>query len=455
LWQKNFDRHPDEINGIPSDIALHIADFLKAYLSDNERQAVQEPSTYHPEAYLKFQLGNYYYYIKQDNSRFDIALGFYQDCIELDPDFAMAYIMMARCHMVKHWYRIDMTDNSLRESEKAIAAALDIDPNLSIAQLVRGQLYYLGYRDYENALYHLDQALKLSPGNAEIIYFQGLVYRRMGEWNKAIELIQLAHDIDPGSVTVLMNLKECYILTRQYEQALNLSKKIRQLTPENLVLPDYRIHISLMRDGNTIIAREELKQAIRIGISESELNDQSFWTPPLMLDFYDEMYNEVLDYISKSGWKGIINPSVYQPASLHQAVIYAYLGKNETARLYFDSARNMLDSMLHEYPDEARLHGSFGLACAGSGDKQNAIREGRKAVELMPIEKDALRGTMSVWELAWIYVMVKEYDQAVEQLEILLSHPSQFSVPYLLMDPRWKPLRNHPEFIRIIKKYSL
>lgn len=454
LWQEHFDRHPDEINGIPSEIALHIADYLKAYLSDNERQAVQKPRTSNPEAYEKFQLGNYYYYIKQDISRLDIAIGFYKECIELDPDFAMAYIMMARCHMVKHWYRLDMTDKSLRESEKAIAVALEIDLSLPLAHLVRGQLYYLGYRDYENALYHLEQAQRLTPGNAEITYFLGLVHRRIGKWNMAIEEMQKAHAIDPGSVAVIMNLKECYFLTRQYELALSLSNKIKQLTPENIVLTDYRIHISLMRDGNTIMARKELEQAIRIGITELELNNQSFWTPPLILDFFDEKYHEVLDYISNSTWKGIINPWAYQPASLHQAVMYDCLGNREYAKLYFDSARNILDSMLHKYPEEARLHGSLGIAYAGLGDKENAVRKGRKAVELMPIDKDAFFGTMRIWELAWIYVMVKEYVQALEQLEILLSHPSPFSVPYLLMDPRWKPLRNHPEFIRITEKYS-
>jgi tetratricopeptide (TPR) repeat protein len=281
-----------------------------------------------------------------------------------------------------------------------------------------------------------------------------MVFRRMGKWDMAIEELQKAHAIDPGSLDVIMNLNECYFLTREYELALNLTNKIEQLNPENLILPDYRIHISLMRDGNTIIARKELEQAKRIGITESELNNQSFWTPPLMLDFFDEKYHDVLDYISKSGWKGIINPMIYQPASLHQAVIYDCLGNREYARLYFDSARSMLDSMLHEYPEEARLHGSLGLAYAGAGDKENAICEGKKAVEMMPLDKDAFFGTMRVWELAWIYVMVKNYDQALEQLEILLSHPSPFSVPYLLMDPRWKPLRNHPEFIRITQEYS-
>jgi len=454
LWQKHFDIPPDEINGIPSDIALHIADYLKAYLSDSEKQVIKKPSTSHPEAYEKFQLGNYYYYIKQDRSRLDIAIEFYTECIEIDPDFAMAYIMMARCHLVKYWHRQDMTDQSLRESEKAIAVALEIDPGLAMAHLVQGQLYYLGYRDYENAMYHLEHALSLTPGNAEIIYFLGLVHRRTGNWNNAIEEIKKAHAMDPGSVPVVMNLMECYFLTRQYESALSLFDELRQLTPENFALVDYGIHISLMRDGNTLTARTELEQAIRIGITESELNNQSFFTPPLMLDFFDGKYQKVLDYIASSDWKGINNHSVYQPAALWQALMYDYMGNKEDAKLYFDATRIILDSMLQIHPDEARLHGSLGVAFAGIGDKEKAIRNGRKAVELLSIEKDAFVGIVRVWELAWIYVMVKEYNQAIEQLQVVLSHPSPYSTPYLLMDPRWKPLRNHPEFIRITETYS-
>jgi TolB-like protein/Flp pilus assembly protein TadD len=454
LWQEHFDIPPDEINGIPSEIALHIADYLNAYLSDSERQTIQKPSTPNPEAYEKFQLGNYYYYIKQDNSRLDIAIDYFNVCIELDPEFAMAYIMKARSYLVKHWYRIDMTDKSLRESEKAIALALEIDPSLPLAHLVRGQLCYLGYRDYDSAIHHLNHALSLTPGNAEIIYFLGLVHRRTGNWNRAIDEIKKAHSIDPGTVAVIMNLMECYFLTRQYESALGLSNKIKRLTPENLGLVDYRIHISLMRDGNTMMARKELEQAIRIGITELELNNHSFFTPPMMLDYFDGMYQKVLDYISNSGWNGIDNHSFYQPANLLQAFMYDCLGNREFAKLYFDSARMILDSMVNLYPDEARLYGSLGLACAGVGDKENAILRGKKAVELLSIEKDAFIGTNRVWELAWIYVMVKEYDKALEQLEILLSHPSSFSSQYLLMDPRWEPLRNQPEFIRITEIYS-
>jgi serine/threonine-protein kinase len=110
--------------------------------------------------------------------------------------------------------------------------------------------------------------------------------------------------------------------------------------------------------------------------------------------------------------------------------------------------------MVLEFPEEARLYGSLGVACAGVGDKENAIHNGRKAVDLLSMEKDAYAGTTRVWELAWIYVMVKEYGQALEQIEILLSNPSPVSVPYLQMDPRCKPLWNHPEFIRICEKYA-
>jgi tetratricopeptide (TPR) repeat protein len=121
----------------------------------------------------------------------------------------------------------------------------------------------------------------------------------------------------------------------------------------------------------------------------------------------------------------------------------------EKAYEYFDSARVTLESKILINPDDPRLYSAIGITYAGLGQKEKAIKEGKKAVDMMPINKEAYRGTYRVEDLARIYVMVGKYDKALEQIKLLLTIPSGLSVKLLLLDPIWKPLWNLPEFKKI------
>ena len=126
----------------------------------------------------------------------------------------------------------------------------------------------------------------------------------------------------------------------------------------------------------------------------------------------------------------------------------------EKANAYYDSARVQLETMILENPDDPRTLSSLGIAYAGLGEKEKAIRFGKKAVELYSMDKDALKGLYRIEELAWVYVMVDEHDAALEQIEILLSNPGPYSALLLKLDPKWKPLWYHPDFIQLTEKYA-
>ena len=130
------------------------------------------------------------------------------------------------------------------------------------------------------------------------------------------------------------------------------------------------------------------------------------------------------------------------------------MGLPNDANKYYNSVRLELDSLLSIYPGDSRYSGAMGIACAGLGEKETAIKFARKAVEDYSLEKDAFMGLARVEELAWVYLMAGDYDQALEQIEILLSHPGPYSAPLMKLDPKWKPLWDHPDFIRLNEKYS-
>ena len=124
----------------------------------------------------------------------------------------------------------------------------------------------------------------------------------------------------------------------------------------------------------------------------------------------------------------------------------------DKASTYFDSARVQLETMLSENPNDPRILGSLGITYAGLGMNETAMIYGQKAVEIFPLTVDAVRGLYRIEELAWMYVMVEEYDAALEQIEIMLSNPGLYSAPLLKLDPKWKPLWDHPQFIRLMEK---
>jgi serine/threonine-protein kinase len=142
--------------------------------------------------------------------------------------------------------------------------------------------------------------------------------------------------------------------------------------------------------------------------------------------------------------------SNFVPKTLYIAINYNLLKQSELAQVFFDSTRIFLESELEERPDDHRIYHNLGLAYAGLGLKEEAIRMGETAVQMMPISRDALTGTTPLRDLARIYTMVGEYDSAIGQIEYLLSIPSQISVPRLRISPTWDPLRDHPRFQKLI-----
>ena len=137
--------------------------------------------------------------------------------------------------------------------------------------------------------------------------------------------------------------------------------------------------------------------------------------------------------------------------ALLAASAYRLMGEPELAHASYDSARSILEKELDAHPDDNHIHTDLGFAYAGLGRKEDALREGRLGVELLPVIKDAWAGPSRIEDLARIYVMVGEFDAAIDQLEFLLDRPGWISIPLLRLDPTWDPLRNHPRFKKLVE----
>jgi len=206
-------------------------------------------------------------------------------------------------------------------------------------------------------------------------------------------------------------------------------------------------YVYLRLEGDTEGARALLEEAERFGIGLRPFLDT--W---ITLETLDRDYSAALDRLAQVGSEVMSDGQfTYEPTAQRYGLIHYLMGQQQLAEAYFDSARTLLEARVLERPDDPRYRSALGITYAGLGRREDAIREGQLAVELLPPSKEALVGSYRVEELARIYTMVGEYDAAADELEVLLAIPSLIGAPMLRIDPIWDPLRDHPRFRRLVE----
>jgi tetratricopeptide (TPR) repeat protein len=175
---------------------------------------------------------------------------------------------------------------------------------------------------------------------------------------------------------------------------------------------------------------------------------------PVVIEIAGSNYEKALELVQNMKTSECDYQFFYIPRELLLAEIYGLKNNKKSELAFYNSARLILQSKLKEIPDDARLHSSLGIVYAGLGDKDKAIKEGKRGVELLPISKEAWNGFYREVDLAKIYTMVGEYELAIDKVDYLLSIPGELSVPYIKIDPVWKPLFNNPRFQKVLEKYE-
>jgi len=190
-----------------------------------------------------------------------------------------------------------------------------------------------------------------------------------------------------------------------------------------------------------------VKQGFEIGA----IKDDLFGFNVVLVAIFGRDYQKAQEMLSigSSQYYDMEQRSV--PKVLLWAQISRLMGDQELEHKHYSSAKEMLEARILEQPEDPQLHSALGIALAGLGSIEAAIREGKIATELLPIDKEAWSGLFLVENLARIYVMVGEHDMATELVEYLLSIPGELSIPLLRLDPAWKPLHDHPPFKKLIE----
>jgi tetratricopeptide (TPR) repeat protein len=236
---------------------------------------------------------------------------------------------------------------------------------------------------------------------------------------------------------------------RMYPEAEPYYERAISLRPDWPEPYSWIAWLCLLWEGKAEKAHAVFEQASQ---NIGSLEDHWIVFRSVVLNVFDRDYHKALSLLSSWTPEAFDTQFYFVPKAQLYAQIYGLNGNKQLEQDYYESARGLLEAKIQEHPEDARFHSALGIACAGLGRKQDAIRAGELAVELLPVSKDALRGFYRAKDLAQIYAMVGEHDAAVEQIESLLSIPGELSTCLLRLDPAWNSLRNHLRFKELIEE---
>lgn len=447
LWAAVYDEPLDEIFEVQSDIAQKVVQALDVTLPEPQRRLIEAAPTANLEAYDYYLRGNSYMHrLEEPYAR--AAVRMYEQAVELDPRFALAYARLARIHSRIYWLYYDRSPERLELAERAVATAFKLEPDLPQAHLALGAYYWLGHLDYDRALREFAIAEAGMPNENDVFAPRAVLRMRQGDFRRGFEDYEKVLQLDPGSGWFAYNHAVDRDFVRDFARAEALYDRAIALSPDMPLSYSMKTDLYLRWEGNTQKARTVLEEAGTLGLGDE----------PLMLfarvrvDLFDRRYQDAIGHLS-SGFPEVISwQSGFIPRVQLSAEVHALMGRPDLARADYDSARILVYNRLQSQPDDPRLHGALGIAYAGLGRKQEAIEEGRKGVELLPVSRESHRGYYREWDLARIYAMVGESDAALDHLEYLLSIPGHLTPAWLRIDPTWDPLRGHPRFQRLLDR---
>jgi serine/threonine-protein kinase len=434
LWTDRYtaDLIPGEIFRIQEQIANQIAGALDVTLLEPERRRLAATPTDNLEAYEYYLRGNDYFGRSYEEQDLQIPIQMYQKAIDLDPDFALGYARLSRVHSRMWWFFYDRTQERLAMAREAVDQALRLDPDLPEAHEAMGLYYYHGHLDYDRALAEFAIARKSQPNSSDLFAATGYVQRRQGRMVQALANLEKAAELDPRSAMMAHEVASTHFLLRD-DWAPPYAGKAGWL------------HLRL--EGSTERARAVLEEARSVGLAEAP----RIAYRSVLLEIWDGDYQQALERLALVSSEVLYEEQMlYLPKAQLHAQTYGLMGNRQLEQAYYDSTRSIVETRIRQHPDDSRYRSALGIAYAGLGRKEEAIREGELAVELLPMSKEAWRGAHRLEDLARIYTMVGEYDAAIDQLEALLAVPSPMSVPMLRIDPTWNPLRDHPRFQRLL-----
>lgn len=458
VWGETFDREVTDLFALQSELAEQITHALRANLSAQEKTSLHTHPTRDIMAYELFLRARELFHWAGSGYSHDKgadALRLIDEAVARDPEFALAYALASRLHSELFWFGYDKSSARLEKAKAAAETALKLQPNLGEAHLANAFYYYYGFRRYDIAQTHVTAAVHAIPNNADVLNTAGAIARRGGRWKESVSNLERARDRDPRNLSVLWSLFETYLALHQYTEAEEAITHALSISPSAPFFTLARGAIPLFRDGDTAPLRSALRQiprsfdpggavttiALRLSLMERDLDEAE--------RVFATCAHEKLDDNGLSGVAAALDGYTV-PKSWYAGLIECARGNEAAARAHFEEAKRIVQNDLAQTPDDAKTVAMLALICAALAEKEDALRQARRAGELLPIAKDSFDGPILATTLAVVSAKTGEKDSAIQQLQSLIGVPNGPTPGTLRAEPEWDSLRDDPRFQKLV-----
>jgi TolB-like protein/class 3 adenylate cyclase/Tfp pilus assembly protein PilF len=449
LWAEHYDRDLADVFAIQSEIAKTIADQLKAQISPSEKAAIEQAPTTDLVAFDLYERAKALWADATDpfqaKEKLPEAARLLNEAVGRDPHFMVGWCLLSRVDGAIYWYGFDRTSARLELAHGAAQAALRLQPDAGEAHLALAIYKYYGFLDYGGARSELAIARRRLPNNAEVFEYTGYVERREGHWEEGTRNLERALELDPRNLFILQQLTLSYLSQRRYADETRILDRVLTVVPGDPLTRITQAEVALDWKGDIKPYQTTLDGLIaeNPGIApdvdhpDYALCERTVTAAARMLTNYPR------DGVSTS--YGVNCPHAYW-----DGIVARWQGDSVKAHSAFSAAHSEVEKILEKQPNFAAALSLLGVIDAGLGRKEEGLREGRRACELLPISKDAIDGAALAVNLAQIYAWTGETDLAIEQIASVERVPNLLSYGLLKLHPYWDSLRGDARFEKIV-----
>jgi serine/threonine protein kinase/tetratricopeptide (TPR) repeat protein len=450
VWAKQFDGELKDLFVIQSEIAQRVAEQLHAKVSSAEKVAIDRPPTADLAAFDLYTRGKNLLLTTPGDPRTYLlqAANFLNQAVAQDPSFFQAYSQLARAHTLLYSYGLDHTPERLALAEAAVQAAFRLRPDSGEAHLAWAENLYRGHLDYEAALREVEIAGRTLPGDPQIFFLLGCIQRRQGRWEESTRNLERAVDLDPRNAFTLQGLKNSYSILRRYAEASLVCDRILALEPNDVGKKISRATAEIEWKANTK-PLHDLIESIRATNPTSLPTIAKSW---LICALYEHDGAAARNAFAATGEVPTYDEALVFSRPFVEGLIARMMKDEEKARSAFTAARAEQEKIILAQPNYGPPLCVLGLIDAALGRKEEALREGRRAVELLPVEKDAINGPLIIAYLGAIAAWTGDNNLACEQLATAIRYGVSHSYGALKLFPIWDPLRGDPCFEKILEE---
>ena len=448
LWAQRYDRELDDMFRVQSEIAEQVAAELGVTLVDTERRVVREQPTENLEAYQAYIRGRWL----AAQPHFTYALwpqmfDSFERAVELDPSFALAHAEIARSHAELRYYGYDFSAQRLSLATQAAERAAALAPLDPRVHLTLAEFCLLASRDTESASAEIEVARRsLGASNTEVLRAEIFLREIEGRFDDALDLADEVMRLDPLDPYVPSEAIFDSWGHRDYPRAIGYADAAFLLAPGSFWPSIGKAWVYWSWSGDLESSRVALEGLTR------DSGDWIRWTW-YWQEIFEGRFEQALRRFDadQDSWQR--TKFGHRPSSFMRAAVLEFMGREEEALVEWRSALELIDQALEDEPENYLLHASSGVAHAALGERERAIEAGQRAMELLPVSKDARYGLVCEVDMARIFTMLGEHDLALNQLDRLLTIPSWVSVPWIEVNPLWEPLRDHPRYAGMLESH--